>query len=188
MASEAPATTWPERCCVPALVWDAARYFGVHLNPRRLAVELGVRVAVGDENPWCLAFAGEGDTIGVDLHDVLTRWDSLEPYRAHGLELRHVPIRSLDMPLAAWLSGHDHCYVGVGVDYPHYFGVTTSPEVRHVLRLVSVSGRSVEVYDPSRPQLGPATWDLRRLEDSVEVVDDGFWLFNKSMPSQPGGV
>ena len=183
MASEASPTAWPERCCVPALVWDAARYYDVHLNPRPLAFELGVRLAVGDDNPWNLPFAREGDAIGVDMHDLLTRWNSLEPYRSHGIILSHVPIRSLDVPLEVWISRHDHCYVGVGLNYPHYFGITQSGEVRHVLRLVSVSGRRAEVYDPSRPELGGTTWDSRRLEDSMEAVDDGLWLFDRRLPS-----
>lgn len=183
---ESPA--WPAHCCVPAMICDAAKQFGLFLEPRALAIELGVNIPAGDPNPWGLPLARGGAPAGVELHSVLARWPSFTPYRVHGIQLRHVPLSSLDVPVETWLADQVGLYVALGVDYAHYFGVHASPAAKHVLRLVRVRGRQAEVFDPSRPLLGNATWDMRRLEDSIEAIDDGFWLLDRRARRLTDGV
>ena len=179
-------TAWPENCCVPALLHDAARRFGVTVEPRALALDVGVRMAEGDENPWGLPVAVGGATPGVELRSVLGRWKSLSLFLTHGLSLEFYPLRDLTIPVESWLEAKHDCYVGIGLDYARYFGATPPRPAKHVLRLVRTVGGRAVVFDPSRPSLGFATWDLRRLENSIEAVDDGFWIISR-LSADPAG-
>lgn len=174
--------SWPEYCYVPAMVDDVMRSFGIpSIEPKRLALALGVRAPEEAPNPLQLPTMGPAKTRpSAAVREFVDLWPSLsipgsELLRFHFQSASSVSPMYLPDTLTALLQGGS--YVGAGVDYDYLYGDGGSERL-HIVRIEGVHSAGVSYVDPTNPRFETQELAFKLFREGMMWASNGLWIFD----------